>query len=48
MGAAMLMAAPILAVIVYFLWSATTAPQLPLPVLSGPDVHSSQAPEPGR
>jgi cytochrome c-type biogenesis protein CcmH/NrfG len=42
-----LVAAPLLALALYFLWSATTAPEQPPPVLTGPGVHSSQAPEPG-
>lgn len=42
-----LVAAPILVLALYFLWSATTAPEQAPPVLTGPGVHSSQAPEPG-
>ncbi len=45
--AAALVAAPILALALYFLWSATTAPEQPPPVLTGRGVHSSQAPGPG-
>ncbi|MBA3907111.1 MAG: hypothetical protein H0X35_10570 [Pseudonocardiales bacterium] len=45
--AAALVAAPIVALALYFLWSATTAPEQPPPVLTGRGVHSSQAPGPG-
>jgi cytochrome c-type biogenesis protein CcmH/NrfG len=47
-AAAVLVATPILALVLYFLWSATTAPDQAPPVLTGVGVHSSQAPEPGR
>jgi hypothetical protein len=46
-AAAALVAAPILALVLYFLWTATTAPDQSPPVLNGPGVHSSQAPAPG-
>ncbi len=45
--AAALVAAPLLALVLYFLWSATTAPDQAPPVLTGPGVQSSQAPGPG-
>ena len=45
--AAALVAAPMLTLALYFLWSATTPPDLPPPVLTGVGVQSSQAPEPG-
>lgn len=44
--AAALVAAPILALVLYFLWSATTAPDQSPPVFTGPGVQSSQAPGP--
>jgi cytochrome c-type biogenesis protein CcmH/NrfG len=43
---AALVAAPIVALALYFLWSATTAPDQPPLVQNGVGVHSSQAPEP--
>ena len=45
--AAAMVAAPLLALVLYFLWSATTAPDQAPPVLIGPGVQSSQAPGPG-
>lgn len=46
-AAAALVAAPILALALYFVWSATTAPDHAPPVQTGVGAHSSQAPEPG-